>query len=493
MLLLPVAMPEVLQAAVKVKLASAASRVGGAYLFQPQVEGTPNATCRLRVYEHGRELEGPLRGSVRVEAGGRYAFTPPESSSSRTFTLRFEAEADPGAFVTTELAVPAAASLTHGFGKETLDLLRQLRLALGEPEVGSGATKPAVPGLKLKAGCGGPHLDLRNHLEKTHELPATAANLILDYQERHPIDSSLYGREGLAQPDEMQKRFGLRADVALPAGHVCAALEEQEHKEGSWFRTHEAEDEFAFPAINGYGDCVNVATPLLDALLEDVRQRRTAPIVLDLGAGVGFGTSALLKAGAIVVANDLDARHLAMVKVTTDPPLRERLHLRDGAITTLDFPGDSVDGILCSYVLHYLRPEEIQATFARCAGWLKPGGRIYLQAFNRKHTLFDPFTKTLEDQAAAGLPWPGALHDTHRLAEATLTGAELADFREENWPGFLHAIDRQEIRAALEQAGFRMVSMTTGFFHGDVGPDGDQEMFIFEKAPSGPAAPPATL
>src|SRR5262245_32852905 len=81
----------------------------------------------------------------------------------------------------------------------------------------------------------------------------------------------------------------------------------------------------------------------------------TAPgPVLDIGAAYGVASIAALNKGARVIANDLDPRHLEILRDNAPSAYARNLSLRPGAFPDeLDFEEDSLGGILACRILHF--------------------------------------------------------------------------------------------------------------------------------------------
>jgi predicted RNA methylase len=68
------------------------------------------------------------------------------------------------------------------------------------------------------------------------------------------------------------------------------------------------------PTHNGYGWTSTVPNQITVALVEWLSSlEQEAPLVLDIGAGLGVGTFPALETGARVIALDIEASHLASI------------------------------------------------------------------------------------------------------------------------------------------------------------------------------------
>ena len=104
--------------------------------------------------------------------------------------------------------------------------------------------------------------------------------------------------------------------------------------------------------------------------------------LLDLGCGAGNFTLRVLQevGGLNCHLVDLSGPMLARAeeRLRQSSPVSVVTHRSD--LRTLSFADNSFEIILAGAVLHHLRDEEDwRSAFARFHGWLKPGGRIYVE------------------------------------------------------------------------------------------------------------------
>ena len=169
------------------------------------------------------------------------------------------------------------------------------------------------------------------------------------------------------------------------------------------------------------------------------------PTVLDIGAGLGVATLPLLKAGARVIANDIDESHLQAIT-------EGAAEIGQGAALTTVlgiFPEDltfrGLDAVHCSNVLHFFRGNEIIAGAQRIYEWLKPGGKMFIQV----GTIFAGHIRKLapefEQRRCAGVVWAG---ETDRAKDFVLP-----KFRHLT-PDFMNYLDGPPLVEAFERAGF---------------------------------------
>jgi SAM-dependent methyltransferase len=133
---------------------------------------------------------------------------------------------------------------------------------------------------------------------------------------------------------------------------------------------------------------------------------------LDIGTGYGLVALAALHAGAWVVANDVEPSHLRELErrserdATPEERLRLTLHLGQFPRGMYFNPG-SLGAVHCANVFHFLTGRQLELGMSRIARWLRPGGRLFVQASTPYRAPFAPFIEEYERRVAAGEKWPG--------------------------------------------------------------------------------------
>jgi SAM-dependent methyltransferase len=169
--------------------------------------------------------------------------------------------------------------------------------------------------------------------------------------------------------------------------------------------------------------------------------------VLDIGAGFGVATLSAAAAGASVIANDVDNRHLQIiVEQATNAGLVERLSTRLSRFPTdLHFPSQSLGAIHASQVLHFLSGSELMTGAALMFRWLQPGGRVFTVTATPYVKTLERFIPVYEERKRAGIPWPGVVHNVHEYSSHP-TIDEL--------PDFMHFLDHETVARPFAAAGF---------------------------------------
>lgn len=168
--------------------------------------------------------------------------------------------------------------------------------------------------------------------------------------------------------------------------------------------------------------------------------------VLEVGSAYGVTTHALLKTGAQVYANDLEAKHLDILYANAPEPFRKNLHLFPGSfLTAVYLPKESVSGILASRVLQFLTGDQIENGLQKFWHWLRPGGKLYVVNETPYTGYFEKFIFTFEERKKKGLPWPGFLTDVRSYCDMR---------RMRNLPTLINLQDVDTLTQALEKSKF---------------------------------------
>jgi SAM-dependent methyltransferase len=173
--------------------------------------------------------------------------------------------------------------------------------------------------------------------------------------------------------------------------------------------------------------------------------------VLDIGAAYGVATIAALESGATVIANDLDERHLILMRNSLAPRLSSRLVTIPGHFPRdLRFYANSLGAILIARVLHFFDGDLLTASVQRAYDWLVPGGRIFVTAETPYLKNLQIFTRVYEERKKAGSQWPGFLDDVQSMVPRR--GAHL--------PKTMHFLDPDVLSRVFTESGFRIDEAT---------------------------------
>ncbi len=173
---------------------------------------------------------------------------------------------------------------------------------------------------------------------------------------------------------------------------------------------------------------------------------------LDIGAAYGVATIEALKAGATVIANDSDERHLEILKssayATSGELVRSRLILKPGSFPDdLEFKEGELGAVLACRVFHFFDGPTIEKGIAKVHKWLAKGGRFFLVGETPYVGGVQKFVPRYEERSRNGDSWPGFIEDFQSLDP--IRGKDL--------PKQMHLLDEHVLRRAFEAAGFKVL------------------------------------
>ena len=171
--------------------------------------------------------------------------------------------------------------------------------------------------------------------------------------------------------------------------------------------------------------------------------------VLDLGAGYGAASEAALRAGAAeVIANDIERQHLEALEARLGPEDRVRLRTKTGRFPRqIEFDDGSVWAAHASNLFHFLTPRQVSEGFRKLARWVRPGGRIFVQAATPYQGVWAGFAEEYERRVARGEAWPGLVEKVSDY---------VAHRQRSQMPRWLHLLDDVVLRREAEEAEFEV-------------------------------------
>jgi ubiquinone/menaquinone biosynthesis C-methylase UbiE len=98
--------------------------------------------------------------------------------------------------------------------------------------------------------------------------------------------------------------------------------------------------------------------------------------VVDIGCGAGQLSLALAEAGARVLAIDPSQSQISRLKASAGQRALTEFECLAMPIERLSLPAESVDLIVSSYALHFLRDVDKGRLVAAAYHWLRPGGTL---------------------------------------------------------------------------------------------------------------------
>ncbi len=230
-----------------------------------------------------------------------------------------------------------------------------------------------------------------------------------------------------------------------------------------------------YPTMNAMGGM----TPTLDefaAAFAKFAGGAPGP-VLDVGAAYGIATIAALEAGGSVIANDMEPRHLEVLRERVPAAYHAKLQTVVGAFPGgLSFAPGALGGCLLARMLHFLDGASIDQGFAQLHSWIAPGGKVFGVAVTPYLAKLVPYRPTYMARVAAGERWPGenvdvAAHDPEAAA---------------GLPARMHFLDVDVVTRALTDADFvveRAERLARQAFVNDMALDGRELVGFIARRP----------
>jgi polyketide synthase PksJ len=169
--------------------------------------------------------------------------------------------------------------------------------------------------------------------------------------------------------------------------------------------------------------------------------------VLELGAAYGFVAIEALKAGATLIANDLDPRHLNILYNNTPEGCRSRLTLLPGEFPQdINLANESIAGCYIAHMLGYLAPEDLPIGFMKLYRWLKPGALLFILSSSPYRAIYKDLLPIYEQRVREHQQWPGYFKEIKQLISGRLARYAAADT--------LHFLDDKVLSRELMHVGF---------------------------------------
>ncbi|MEO8666730.1 MAG: methyltransferase domain-containing protein [Ignavibacteria bacterium] len=166
---------------------------------------------------------------------------------------------------------------------------------------------------------------------------------------------------------------------------------------------------------------------------------------VDIGAAYGVASMAVLQAGGTVIANDIDMRHLEILRDAVPKKLQSKLSLDDSRFPdTMTFKDDSIGAFLIARVAHFLEPRELIEGAKKLYKWLAPGGKVFLTGETPYLNIWKEFIPIYEKKKLQGDLWAGQLEDVQKYAPE----------RGESLPKRMLLMDLEMLRDVFEKANF---------------------------------------
>lgn len=129
---------------------------------------------------------------------------------------------------------------------------------------------------------------------------------------------------------------------------------------------------------------------------------------LEIGAAYGVATLKALSKGAHIIANDLDNRHLEILKKNCPENCKDRLTLLPGSFPeAFDFKEGSLQAVLACRVFHFFSGDKILEGLKKIRSWLSDDGKLFIVNEAPYFGTAKAFIPIYEERKRLGEPWPG--------------------------------------------------------------------------------------
>lgn len=203
-------------------------------------------------------------------------------------------------------------------------------------------------------------------------------------------------------------------------------------------------DERGFvPTLNKYGWMSTKPDPISLEFIEFAKNASKS--LLDIGGAYGYMAKLAVEKGATVILNDTDQRHLDIALQNIPSDARKRLIVKKGKFPDeLDFPENSLGGVLARRVFHFLSGKELEEGVRKIYRWLAHGGKVFVFAVTPYRQFSQEYIVGYEQKKKTDR-YPGEVWDSTKFVSAE----EIA-----NTPKFFHFLDVDVVTKLFKDAGF---------------------------------------
>lgn len=173
---------------------------------------------------------------------------------------------------------------------------------------------------------------------------------------------------------------------------------------------------------------------------------KAARPVMDIGAAYGVASIPALKAGASVIAVDIEEQHLMAISEQLDNSLRNRLMTMRERFPHFNMPKHSLSAVYMSQVLPFLKGDEIEQGVRKIYDWLVPGGEVFVVSFTPYIQHVESFIPIYEERLRRGDKWGGYIDDLTNFSSDPDIYTQL--------PQQIHHIGMEDLKRVFEESGF---------------------------------------
>ena len=166
---------------------------------------------------------------------------------------------------------------------------------------------------------------------------------------------------------------------------------------------------------------------------------------LDIGAAYGAASLEALRVGAWLIANDLDAGHLEELERRAVQQGFKNLRTKHGRFPRqIHFEHCTLGAVHASNIFHFLTGNQLSEGVRAIARWLRPGGKLFIQAATPYQAAFAGFIPEYERRLESGVKWPGWVEKISQYSNHKKLGV---------MPASIHLLDDRVLPSLVESAG----------------------------------------
>lgn len=168
--------------------------------------------------------------------------------------------------------------------------------------------------------------------------------------------------------------------------------------------------------------------------------------VLEIGSAFGAVSLAALKAGAKVIANDIEPAHLKIIYERAPSELRSNLILLPGPFPdVLNLPEGSLGGCFASRVLGHLSFEKLREGFEQLFTCFSTNAKLFIITGSVYTRMFRSLIPVYEKRIMKNEEWPGYFTGLKKLVKEKYR---------DTIPDSLNFLSEGVLRRELERVGF---------------------------------------
>jgi SAM-dependent methyltransferase len=199
------------------------------------------------------------------------------------------------------------------------------------------------------------------------------------------------------------------------------------------------------PTLNKMGWIHPFVDEITSQFLKNVKNFKKP--VLEIGAGYGYASKLALEKGNTVWVNDLDPRHLDILKENISTKECAHANFVPGDFPDgVDIPSNFFSAVLAVRIFHFYSPEKFERAAQKIYNALVDGGEAYIVAETPFLRSWDEQIKLYEQRKKEGDSYPGyhtSVYDHH---------AELKDFI----PPSILFLDIETLQRVFTAVGFKI-------------------------------------